>query len=116
LHNFAGNLRRVLGVHDLSAKDAARILGLSESAFSKWATGQRSPSFNTALTVGAFFDIPADRLARAEFGDLLEHELASKERFDTVEKKIAKARTGLRVVPQQAVAPANRSKTRGRKA
>ena len=90
------------------------MMSLSESASSKRAMGTRSPSFNTALAVGDFFNVPADRLARAEFGDLLEHELASKARFDLVEHKIGKARGGLHIVRQSDVAPMSRRKTKGR--
>ncbi len=38
----------------------------------------------------------ADRLAIAQFEDLLQHELADPERFQSVEAKIAQARTAAR--------------------
>jgi transcriptional regulator with XRE-family HTH domain len=95
---FRNNLSRILGLHNLTARDAAKILGLSQSTVGKWATGLRQPSFATALKVGEFFGVPADRLATAEFTDLLQHELADPERFDAVETRIHHARAGLRVV------------------
>jgi transcriptional regulator with XRE-family HTH domain len=95
---FRDNFTRLLGVHNLSSRDAAAILGLSESTVGKWGTGIRQPSFATALTVGAFFGVPADRLATVEFEDLLQHELADPERFRAVEARIHRARTGLRSV------------------
>jgi hypothetical protein len=50
------------------------------------------------LRVGEFFGVPADRLAPAEFADLLQHELADPERFQAVETRIHHARAGLRSV------------------
>jgi transcriptional regulator with XRE-family HTH domain len=100
MEHFADNLNRLLGLHGLSAKEGASILGLSQSALSKWSTGERKPSFPTALTVGEFFHVPADRLARAEFGDLLANELASRDRFEDVEKEISRRRSGLHIVPK----------------
>lgn len=98
MDEFRNNLTRLLGLHNLTARDAAKILGLSQSTVGKWGTGLRQPSFATALKVGEFFGIPPDRLATAKFTDLLEHELADPERFDAVETRIHHARAGLRVV------------------
>jgi DNA-binding XRE family transcriptional regulator len=85
---FAENVRRLLGVHDLEQTEAARLLGLSKASFSAWNAGRRRPSFPVALSIAEFFEIPADRLATAEFGDLLTHELADRSRFESVERKI----------------------------
>ena len=98
MDEFRNNLSRILGLHNLTARDAAKILGLSQSTVAKWATGGRQPSFATALKLGDFFGVPADRLATAEFTDLLEHELADPERFEAVETRIHHARAGLRAV------------------
>jgi transcriptional regulator with XRE-family HTH domain len=100
VRQFRDNLIRLLGVHNLSAREAAAILGLSESTVGKWGTGIRQPSFATALTVGEFFGVPADRLATAKFEDLLQHELADPERFRAVEARIHRARTGLKSVEE----------------
>ncbi len=85
---FPDNLRRLLGVHALTAREAAALLDLSVSTFTKWERGLRQPSFSTALRVADFFGVPADRLATAEFKDLLQHELADPDRFDAVEERI----------------------------
>jgi transcriptional regulator with XRE-family HTH domain len=98
MQRFPDNLNRLLGIHDLTAREAAKILGLSQSTFAKWGTGLRQPSFATALMVGEFFGVPADRLATAEFEDLLQNELANRERFHAVETKIRYSRSGLRPV------------------
>jgi transcriptional regulator with XRE-family HTH domain len=98
MDEFRNNLSRILGLHNLTAREAAKILGLSQSTVGKWGTGLRQPSFATALKVGEFFGVPADRLATAEFTDLLEHELADPERFEAVETRIQHAHAGLRAV------------------
>jgi transcriptional regulator with XRE-family HTH domain len=98
MDEFRNNLSRILGLHNLTARDAAKILGLSQSTVGKWGTGLRQPSFATALKVGEFFGVPADRLATAKFTDLLEHELADPERFEAVETRIHHARAGLRPI------------------
>lgn len=92
---FPDNLRRLLGLHSLTAREAAQMLDLSQSTFAKWGTGIRQPSFATALRVGEFFSVPADRLATARFSDLLEHELADPDRFHAVEERIRLERARL---------------------
>ena len=98
MERFPDNLNRLLGMHDLTSREAAEILGLSQSTLGKWHSRMRRPSFAMALKVGEFFGIPADRLATAEFTDLLQHELADPERFQTVETKIHHLRRGLKPV------------------
>jgi hypothetical protein len=49
----------------------------------------------SCLRLAEFFEIPADRLATAEFEDLLAGELANPERFRSVESKIAQERERL---------------------
>lgn len=78
--------------------NSSKLLDLDESTLTKWNAGIRKPSFETALRVGEYFGVPADRLARAEFTDLLQKELCDPERFDAVEKKIHHARVGLQSV------------------
>jgi transcriptional regulator with XRE-family HTH domain len=92
---FPDNVRRLFGLHALSGSEAAKLLGISQSTIVKWAQGTRAPSFKTALIVGDFFQISADRLATAEFSDLLANELANPERFRTVEQRISRARARL---------------------
>jgi transcriptional regulator with XRE-family HTH domain len=91
MERFADNLARLLGVHRLEAKETATLLGMSQSAFSKWSTGARRPSFATAIAIGDFLEIAPDKLARAPFEELLP-ELADPERFRRVEAEIARRR------------------------
>jgi transcriptional regulator with XRE-family HTH domain len=98
MEHFAENLQRLLGLHRLTTREAADMLAMSRSALTKWASGDRAPSFTAALVVGDFFGVPADRLARADFADLLEHELADAARFNEVEAEIRRRRSTLRAV------------------
>jgi DNA-binding XRE family transcriptional regulator len=79
----------------LSGAEAAKLLGISQSTIAKWSQGTRAPSFKTAMMLGAFFLLPAERLATADFSDLLANELANPQRFQTVEKRITHARARL---------------------
>lgn len=100
MERFADNLARLLGLHRLTARGAAEMLDLSESALAKWGTGLRRPSFDTALRVSDFFGVGAQRLAQAQFEELLADELADPDRFRAVEKKIQSHRVGLRAVDE----------------
>jgi transcriptional regulator with XRE-family HTH domain len=98
VERFPDNLNRLLGMHDLTDREAAEILGMSQSTLGKWQTRMRRPSFAMALRVGEFFGVQADRLATASFTDLLQHELADPARFEAVEARIHRLRTGLKAV------------------
>jgi len=98
--NFHNNVRRLFGLHGLSAAEAAKLLGISQSTLVKWGRGIRDPSLRSALTIGDFFQVPADRLANAEFSALLQRELADPKRYRAVEAKINRAGSALRPVPR----------------
>src|SRR3954470_9049133 len=95
---FGDNLVRLLGVHRLSAKEAARLMAISESSFSKWGRGVVTPGWTSAVIVGRFFDINPSRLAETPFEDLLANELASVERFRDVEREVQQRRIKLREI------------------
>jgi transcriptional regulator with XRE-family HTH domain len=103
VERFAENLRRLLGLHDLEQSEAATLLGMSKASFSAWNAGRRQPSFNTALLIGEFFGVTPDRLARADFEDLLANELANPARFREVEAEIRRRRSTLRAVDKPGV-------------
>jgi len=96
MKQFADNLSRLMGLHDLTARQLSKILGLSEAAFSTWFRGTREPNFKTAMRIAAFFEIPPDRLATAEFGELLNN--LDSEWFERVQVKIHRSDEQLRVV------------------
>jgi len=101
---WAGNIRRVLGFHDLAKGEAAKLLGVSAQAISEWQSktrkaGNRQPNVSTLLRVAEFFELEAGAFAGQEFSALLPA-LADEERFKRVEKKIGRGRTKLAVVPK----------------
>lgn len=101
---WAGNIRRVLGFHDLAKGEAAKLLDVSPQAVSEWQSktrkeGTRQPNVSTLLRVAEFFELPAGDLVGQEFPALLPS-LADAERFARVEKKIGRGRTKLAVVPK----------------
>jgi DNA-binding XRE family transcriptional regulator len=110
VERFPENLRRILGLHDLEQSEAALMLNLSKQSFSAWNSRRRKPSFSTALLVGEFFLVPADRLAREPFESLLQNELADPDRFHEVEGEIRRRRSKLKAVDAMP-GPANKFKT-----
>lgn len=85
---FGENLRRLLGVHDLRGREAARLIGVSPQSLSEWMRGHRQPNLQMLLRVSSFLEINGDRLVRAPFRELLGREVADARRFDLVEAKI----------------------------
>jgi transcriptional regulator with XRE-family HTH domain len=86
--HFVDNVRRLAGLHGLTMKQVAMAIDATESTLNKWASGDRSPSFDSALRVGDLFGIDPGRLARAPFEDLLQHELADGERYRRAEETL----------------------------
>lgn len=98
---WSNNVRRILGMHDLRAGEAAKLLGVSPQAVSEWtsktrAQGTRDPHVSTLERVAEFFELPGS-LAWTPFPDLLPL-LADPDRFERVEKKIRASRTPLKSV------------------
>jgi transcriptional regulator with XRE-family HTH domain len=81
------SLPRLLGFHNLSAREASEHLKISQVALSAISTGKRKPSLDTLLTLSGFFEVPADRLMNASFEDLLPG-LCDRERYLRVEERI----------------------------
>jgi transcriptional regulator with XRE-family HTH domain len=116
--HFVDNLQRLAGMHGLTMKQVAMAIGATESTVNKWASGDRSPSFDSALAVGDLFEVDAGRLARAPFEDLLEHELADAQRYRRAEETLEQLKREWSGEPSKKVVPmkARRRKSRGRKA
>jgi transcriptional regulator with XRE-family HTH domain len=113
---FADNLDRLLGLHGITSRQLSVLANVSESVVSKWHSGDRQPSFASALKVGDFFKIDPGRLARADFGDLLEHELADATRFREVEETVERLKrewSGEQKVVPIPKRPGRARKTRG---
>jgi transcriptional regulator with XRE-family HTH domain len=92
VHPFGENLRRLLGLHDLRAREAARMIGVSPQSLSEWMRGHRQPNLQMLLRVSSFLEINGERLVRAPFRELLEREVADRRRFDRVEAKLRRQR------------------------
>jgi transcriptional regulator with XRE-family HTH domain len=72
-------------------------IGVSPQALSEIQSGTRTqPSLRTVRALANFFEVPTDRLLDAGFGDLLETELADRDRFDRVESKLRRASATLK--------------------
>jgi transcriptional regulator with XRE-family HTH domain len=99
---WSNNVRRLLGLHDVSKGDAARLLGVSPQAVSEWtsktrAQGTRDPNLSTLQRVADFFELSGD-LAWTPFAELLDGPLSDPERFKRVEDKIRGSRSTLKSV------------------
>jgi len=90
MSELPNNLRRLLGMHALTAAKASGLLGISQQALSELQLGKReSPRASTVKRLGEFFEVPYWKLQDTPFDELLAEELASPERFNAVEAKIA---------------------------
>lgn len=61
----------------------------SAGALSEWLTSKTTPRTDKLIEVERLFEVPALRLMKADFGDLLANELSDRERYERVEQKIA---------------------------
>jgi transcriptional regulator with XRE-family HTH domain len=103
--HFADNLRRLAGLHGITMKQVAMAIDATESTLNKWSSGDRSPSFTSALRVGELFGVDPGRLARAPFEDLLEHELADAERYRRAEETLEELKREWSGEPAKKVVP-----------
>jgi transcriptional regulator with XRE-family HTH domain len=95
LQAFGENLRRLLGLHDLRGREAARLIGVSPQSLSEWMRAHRQPNLQMLMRVASFLEINGERLLQAPFRELLEHEVGDQRRFDKVEAKISAHRTSV---------------------
>jgi transcriptional regulator with XRE-family HTH domain len=86
---LADNVRRLLGIHAMTISLGSQHIGVSPQALSEIQSGTRTqPSLTTVRALANFFEVPTDRLLDARFGDLLQAELADRDRFERVEAKL----------------------------
>ena len=103
--DFAVNLRRLIYFHHWSAREAAKVIGVSEHAMSAWLTEKRKPGIDSVMRIAGLYDIDprllsGDQLAFAK-------ELADPERIQHAEANVGHATRGVGVVT-----PLRRQKTR----
>jgi transcriptional regulator with XRE-family HTH domain len=87
--DFAVNLRRLIYFHYWSAREAAKVIGVSEHAMSAWLTEKRKPGINSVMRIAGLYDIDprllsGDQLAFAK-------ELADPERIQHAEANVVPA-------------------------
>jgi transcriptional regulator with XRE-family HTH domain len=103
--DFAVNLRRLIYFHHWSAREAAKVIGVSEHAMSAWLTEKRTPGIESVMRIAGLYDIDPRLLS----GDQLEFakELADPDRIQHAEVNIGHGAHGVGVVT-----PLRRKKTR----
>lgn len=103
--SFAVNLRRLLYFHHSSAREAAKVIGVSEHAMSAWLTEKRKPGLESIMRIAGLYDIDPRLLS----GDPLAFakELADPERIEHAEANILHAARGV-----GAVTPLRRKRAR----
>jgi transcriptional regulator with XRE-family HTH domain len=103
--SFAVNLRRLVYFHHSSAREAAKILGVSEHAISAWLTEKRKPGLDSIMRMAGLYDIDPRLLS----GDPLAFamELADPARIENAEANILHAARGV-----GAVTPLRRKRAR----
>ena len=84
---FSDNLRRLLGIHDLSGRQLARLLGTTPQSVSYWTAGKRLPSTQMLVPLASLFQIDPTRLISFSF-DVLLSDVADPERFAAAEKAL----------------------------
>ena len=103
--SFAVNLRRLLYFHHSSAREAAKILGVSEHAMSAWLTEKRKPGLDSIMRIAGLYDIDPRLLSRDPLA--FAKELADPERIKHAEANILHAARGV-----GAVTPLRRKRAR----
>ena len=103
--SYTVNLRRLIYFHHWSAREAAKIIGVSEHAISAWLTEKRQPGLDSIMRIAGIYDIDprllsGDQLAFAK-------ELADPDRIQNAEANIRHAERGI-----GAVTPLRRKRAR----
>jgi transcriptional regulator with XRE-family HTH domain len=103
--DFAVNMRRLIYFHHWSAREAAKILGVSEHAISAWLTEKRKPGLDSMMRIAGIYDIDP-RLLSGEQLDFAQ-ELADPDRIKNAEANVRHAGPG-----KGAVTPLRRKRVR----
>ena len=92
LSNLAINLRRLIFFHHPSAREAARVIGVSEHAMSAWLTEKRKPGLDSHMRIAGIYDFDPRLLS----GDpvAFARELADPGRIQNAEENIHRLEAG----------------------
>lgn len=88
MDTLGNNVRRLIGLHGLTAMQAASLIGLSAQAMSELSK-RKNPRKDTVEKIANFFDIGYNRLWDQPFEELLIDEIADVGRFKRVERHIS---------------------------
>jgi transcriptional regulator with XRE-family HTH domain len=88
---FADNLKRLIGSHGLTSKDAARLIASDPATFSHWMNSKRQPSIELGAQIERVLEISPVRLADAAWIEIVQNELSDEERHARVERRIRRA-------------------------
>jgi len=94
--SFAVNLRRLIYFHHWSAREAAKIIGVSEHAMSAWLTEKRKPGLDSIMRIAGLYDIDPRLLSGEPLA--FAKELADPERIEHAEANIRHAARGVGAV------------------
>jgi transcriptional regulator with XRE-family HTH domain len=100
--NFAGNLKRLFGIHGLTAADASKLLGISTTTLSYWLNGERDPALGSLMKVAEYFGVDGFKLLGQYTGSFIVEELADLERWERVEQELGGGSLPLEVGATQA--------------
>ena len=81
-----------MGLHGLSSNFTATLIGVAPATMSAWLNGRATPSLSSVIAIADLFQIGTDRLLATPFVELLERELADRQRYLDVEQKIKQRR------------------------
>jgi transcriptional regulator with XRE-family HTH domain len=94
--DFAVNLRRLIYFHHWSAREAAKVIGVSEHAMSAWLTEKRKPGIDSVMRIAGLYDIDPRRLSSDQLA--FAKELADPGRIKHAEANIGHAAPGVGAV------------------
>lgn len=94
MSNFGNALRRLAGLHGLSNRETAALLGVSEQTISELTTGKREPGQATFQRVRAAFLV--DPFAMSDGIEAVLPSLCDLERFKQVERIIRASKSPAR--------------------
>lgn len=69
MDNFAKRLKRLRVEKNITQKEIAKQLGISETGYAGYEQGYREPDFNTLIKLCKFFEITSDYLLGLENED-----------------------------------------------
>lgn len=93
MNDLPTNLRRLVFFHHQFAREASRVLGVSEHAVGAWIGGRREPTAKNLLRIADVYCVDPSKLAGDPY--VFAPLLADPDRMRRAEEQIAKARREL---------------------